>query len=129
MESKALILREGLKAHGSYLLGVVTALALCFGSFGCASLGHFDRQAQTTRLIPGQIPEDLQLTDTSTLVSFPRTEVVETLEDQIGPGVGRFLASVPASGSIDSVPGEKDHQTMDVPSYFDLTSFVPKPGE
>ena len=103
-------------------LGLMTVLTLTLASAGCAT---FDRTTQTTRLIQGQIAEDLQLTDTSGLVSFPRTEVVQTLEDQVGPGVGRFLASVPESGGVDAVPGEKDHEPMEVPSYFALLSTIP----
>lgn len=106
---------------GTKVWGIVTLAALCTGTLSCAT---FERSEQAPRYIQGQVPEALQLTDTTSLVSLPRTEVVETLEDQIGPGVGRFLASVPERGKIDSVPGEKDHDTMEVPSYFDLLSTV-----
>ncbi len=106
---------------GTKLWGIAALTSLCLGTLGCST---FERSEQVPRYIQGQIPEALQLNDTTSLVSFPRTEVVETLEDQIGPGVGRFLASVPERGKIDSVPGERDHDTMEVPSYFDLLSTV-----
>lgn len=120
------VVKESLFAPGFWCLGFACALLLCFGTFGCAS---FDRAAQTPRYITGQVPEELQLTDTASLVSLPRTEATDSLEEQIGPGVGRYLASVPEKGKVDGVPNENDHDVMETPSKYDLKSNVPQAGK